>query len=152
MHGRPALAVDTGPRVLLITLAVHTDVLLHAREEEVIEIHGSILSAEYWGGTRVRFVDVDAQVHALGFRKEADATQFVDLTSQYFGTAARRVSAEVRISAEWKLQHPLWDRRNNHGGERRKLAEIMDDDEHIEALAWGNYRRRGRKRNSTEAS
>ncbi len=143
--GWPALAVDTGPRILLITLAVDTDLLLHAREEEVIEIHGSILWVEYWGGTRVRFVDVDARVHALEFRKEADATQFVDLISQHFGTAARRVSAEVRISAEWKLQHPLWDRRKNHGGERRKLAEIMDDDEHIEALAWGDYRPAGAK-------
>ena len=107
--------------------------------------HGSILLVEYWGGTRVRFVDVDAQVHALGFREEADATQFVNLISQHFGTAARRVSAEVRISAEWKLQHPLWDNRKNHGGERRKLAEVMDDSEHIEALAWGDYRPAGAK-------
>ena len=69
----------------------------------------------------------------------------MNLISQHFGTAARRVSAEVRISAEWKLQHPLWDHRKNHGGERRKLAEIMDDDEHIEALAWGDYRPAGAK-------
>ena len=34
--GRPALAVDTERRILLITLAVDTDLLLHAREEEVI--------------------------------------------------------------------------------------------------------------------
>ena len=55
------------------------------------------------------------------------------------------MSAEARISAEWKLQHPLWDHRKNHGGERRKLVEIMDDDEHIEALAWGDYGQKGAK-------
>ena len=64
---------------------------------------------------------------------------------EHVGTAARRVSAEARISAEWKLQHPLWDHRKNHGGERRKLVEIMDDDEHIEALAWGDYGQKGAK-------
>ena len=133
------LAVATDRRILFRALGLN-------REPKLTDCpHGSILLAEYWGGTRVRFVDVDAQVHALGFREEADATQFVNLISQHFGTAARRVSAEVRTSAEWKLQHPLWDHRKNHGGERRKLAEIMDDDEHIEALAWGDYRPAGAK-------
>ena len=83
---------------------------------------------ESWGGTSVRFVDVDAEVRALEFREEGDATQFVKLMREHVGTAAWRVSAEARISAEWKLQHPLWDHRKNHGGERRKLVEIMDDD------------------------
>ncbi len=107
--------------------------------------NGSILFVDYRGGMRVRFVDVKSQVHLLGFREEADATQFVELISQHFGTAARRVSAEVRISAEWKLQHPIWDHRKNHGGESRKLVEIMDSDEHIEGLAWGDYHPEGAK-------
>ena len=133
------LAVATDRRILFRALGLN-------REPELTECpHGSILLVEYWGGTRVRFVDVDAQVHALGFREEGDATQFVKLMREHVGTAARRVSAEARISAEWKLQHPLWNHRKNHSGERRKLVEIMDDDEHIEALAWGDYGQKGAK-------
>ena len=128
-----ALAVATDRRILFCTLGFN-----HERERAGCP-HGSILSVEYWGGTSVRFVDVDAEVRALEFREEGDATQFVKLMREHVGTAARRVSAEARISAEWKLQHPLWNHRKNHDGERRKLIEIMDDDEHIEALAWGDY-------------
>ena len=134
-----ALAVATDRRILFCTLGFN-----YERERAGCP-HGSILSVEYWGGTSVRFVDVDAEVRALEFREEGDATQFVKLMREHVGTAARRVSAEARISAEWKLQHPLWNHRKNHGGERRKLVEIMDDDEHIEALAWGDYGQNGAK-------
>ena len=128
-----SLAVATDRRILFCTLEI-------GYEREYIDCpHGSILSVGYRGGRRIRFVDVDAKVRTLRFQQEADATQFVKLMREHVGTAARRVSAEARISAEWKLQHPLWDHRKNHGGERRKLAEIMDDDEHIEGLAWGDY-------------
>ena len=127
------LAVATDRRIFFRALGLN-------REPKLTECpHGSILFVDYRGGTRVRFVDVKSQVHALSFREEADATQFVELISQHFGTAARRVSAEARIFAEWKLQHPIWDHRKNHGGERRKLAEILENDEHIEGLAWGDY-------------
>ena len=134
-----ALAVATDRRILFCTLGFNYD------RERASWPHGSILSVEYWGGTSVRFVDVDARTHALGFREDGDATQFVKPMREHVGTAARRLSAEARISAEWKLQHPLWDHRKNHGGERRKLVEIMDDDEHIEALAWGDYGQKGAK-------
>ena len=142
--GWPALAVATERRMLLITLAVHTDVLLHRRGEEVIAScpPGTILAVEcteHTEGQEVRFVDQKGQVYAAHFRREADASPFVNIMREH-AAAARQVSRQPRISAEWKLQHPLWDHRKNHGGERRKLAEIMDDDEHIEALAWGDYR------------
>ena len=128
-----SLAVATDRRILFCTLEI-------GYEREYIDCpHGSILSVGYRGGRRIRFVDVDAKVRTLRFRQEADATQFVNRMRQHVGKAARWVSAEARISAEWKLQHPLWDHRQNHDGERRKLAEIMDDDEHIEGLAWGDY-------------
>ena len=128
-----SLAVATDRRILFCTLEI-------GYEREYIDYpHGSILSVGYLGGGRIRFVDVDAKVRTLRFQQEADATQFVKLMREHVGTAARRVSAEARISAEWKLQHPIWDHRQNHGGERLKLAEIMDDDEHIEGLAWGGY-------------
>ena len=60
--GWPALAVATERRILLITLAVHTDVLLHRREEEVIAScpHGPILAVECTEGQEVRFVDQKA--------------------------------------------------------------------------------------------
>ena len=139
----------TERRILLITLAVHTDVLLHRREEEVIAScpHGTILAVEcteHTEGQEVRFVDQRGQVYAAHFRREADALPFVYIMREH-AAAARQVSRQPRISAEWKLQHPLWDHRKNHGGERRKLAEIMDDDEHIEALTWGDYRPAGAK-------
>ena len=101
--------------------------------------HGTILAVEYWGGTRVRFAAVDSPVSALRFTQEEDAAHFASLMRQHTANAARRVSAETRISAHWKLQHPLWHHRDNHGSERRKLAEVMEEDEHIEALAWGEY-------------
>ena len=147
--GWPALAVATERRILLITLAVHTDVLLHRREEEVIAScpPGTILAVEcteHREGQEVRFVDQKGQVYAAHFRREADVSPFVNIMREH-AAAPRQVSGQPRISAEWKLQHPLWDHRKNHGGEHRKLAEIMDDDEHIEALAWGDYRPAGAK-------
>ena len=96
-----ALAVATDRRILFCTLGFNYD------RERASWPHGSILSVEYWGGTSVRFVDVDARTHALGFREDGDATQFVKPMREHVGTAARRLSAEARISAEWKLQHPL---------------------------------------------
>ena len=134
-----AIALATDRRILFCTLGFNYE------RERASCPHGSILSVEYWGGTSARFVDVDAKVRALEFREEGDATQFVKLMREHVGTAAQRVSAEARISAEWKLQHPIWDHRQNHGGELRKLVEIMDDDEHIEALAWGDYGEKGVK-------
>ena len=90
-----ALAVATDRRrILFCTLGFNYD------RERASWPHGSILSVEYWGGTSVRFVDVDARTHALGFREDGDATQFVKPMREHVGTAARRLSAEARISAE----------------------------------------------------
>ncbi len=141
--GRPALAVDTGRRILLITLAVHTDLLLHARAEEVIAScpHGTILAVEYTEhteGQEVRFVDQGGQVYAAHFRREADALPFVNIMQEH-AAAPRQVSGQPRILADWRLLHPIWGHRDNHGNERNKLAEILDNDEHLEGLLWGTY-------------
>ena len=98
---------------------------------------GSILSVEYWGDTGVRFVKQTGEIYAVKFQQDTEAAYLAGLIREHAGTAAQRVAKETRISAEWKLQHPIWDHRNNHGTERSRLGEIMEDDEHIEALAWG---------------
>ena len=141
--GRPALAVDTERRILLITLAVHTDLLLHRRKEEVIAScpHGTILAVEcteHTEGQAVRFVDQRGQVYAANFRRKADVLPFVNIMRDH-EAAPRQVSGQPRIDADWRLLHPIWDYRDNHGNERNKLAEILDNDEHLEGLLWGTY-------------
>ena len=141
--GWPALAVATERRILLITLAVHTDVLLHRREEEIIAScpPGTILAVEcteHTEGQEVRFVDQRGQVYAAHFRREADASPFVNIMREH-AAAPRQVSGQPRILADWRLLHPIWDYRGNHGNERNKLGEILDNDEHLEALLWGTY-------------
>ena len=142
-YGRPALAVDTERRILLITLAVDTDVLLHAREEEVIAScpHGTILAVECTEGQEVRFVDQRGQVYAAHFRREADVLPFVNIMRDH-AAAPRQVSGQPRILADWRLLHPIWHQRNDHEKERNKMGEILDNDEHLEALLWGMYRSR----------
>ena len=138
--GWPALAVATERRILFITLAVHTDVLLHRREEEVIAScpPGTILAVECTEGQEVRFVDQKGLVYAAHFRREADASPFVNIMREH-AAAPRQVSGQPRILADWRLLHPIWDYRGNHGNERNKLGEILDNDEHLEALLWGTY-------------
>ena len=76
-------------------------------------------------------------VYDILFDQDGDATLFAGLFREHTVAAARRLpSRGPRIDAEWKLHHRVWDLRNNHERERRKLGEIMEDDEHIEALAW----------------
>ncbi len=104
--------------------------------------HGTILAVECWGGTTVRLVDSSSEVHVLRFRNESDATPFVSLMRAHEASVGRRMFRENRISAQWKLQHPLWSHRNNHGGERRKLAEVLANGEQIEAMVWGTYQDR----------
>ena len=141
--GWPALAAATERRILLITLAVHTDVLLHRRKEEIIAScpPGTILAVEcteHTEGQEVRFVDQKGQVYAAHFRREADASPFVNIMREH-AAAPRQVSGQPRILADWRLLHPIWDYRGNHGNERNKLGEILDNDEHLEALLWGTY-------------
>ena len=102
--------------------------------------HRNILAVEHRGGRGVRFVNSNRKVYSIRFNHDTDAAPFASLMRQYAGSAAQRVSAQARISAQWKLQHPLWAHRGNHGGERRKLGDVMEEDEHIEALAWGAYK------------
>ena len=86
-------------------------------------------------------MDVNGQVYDILFDQDGDATLFAGLFREHTVAAARRLpSRGPRIDAEWKLHHRVWDFRNNHERERRKLGEIMEDDEHIEALAWGTYK------------
>ena len=104
--------------------------------------NGTILAVEHWGGRGVRFVDVNGQVYDILFDQDGDAALFAGLIREHTATAARRLpNRGPRIDAEWMLHHRVWDFRNNHGRERGKLGEIMEDDEHIEALAWGTYER-----------
>ena len=138
-YQRPALAVATGRRIFFHDLHNYGSCNGHTTESCP---HGTILSVEHWGGRGVRFVDVNGQVYDILFDQDGDATLFAGLFREHTATAARRLpSRETRIVAEWKLHHRVWDFRNNHGGELRKLGEIMEDDEHIEALAWGTYER-----------
>ena len=113
----------TERRILLITLAVHTDVLLHRREEEVIAScpPGTILAVEcteHTEGQEVRFVDQEGQVYAAHFRREADASPFVNIMREH-AAAPRQVSGQPRILADWRLLHPIWDYR----GQPRKRAQ-----------------------------
>ena len=139
--GNPTLAVATERRILLITLAVDTDLLIDVRKEELIanSPHGTIPAVEHTGGQRVRFVDQRGQVYAADFQREADASPFVNLMREHMAAAGQRVSKERRTSAQWKLQHPIWHYRNSHKNERSRLGEILDVDEHLEALLWGRY-------------
>ena len=126
-----ALAVATDRRILFFEWSGES--IIGSRP------HGTILAVENWGRPELRFVDVNGQVYAVRFVEDTDAVRFAGLMRDHVPAAARRVSREARISAEWKLLHPLWDHRNNHGGERRKLSEVLEDHEQIEALAWGTY-------------
>ena len=99
--------------------------------------HGAILAVEYWGGRKVRLVDSGDDIHVLQFRDESAARPFVDLMREHTAAAGQKMSRERWISAQWKLQHPVWGHRDNHGGERRKLGEILADGEQIEAMVWG---------------
>ena len=117
--------------------------LLHRREEEIIAScpPGTILAVEcteHTEGQEVRFVDQKGQVYAAHFRREADASPFVNIMREH-AAAPRQVSGQPRILADWRLLHPIWDYRGNHGNERNKLGEILDNDEHLEALLWGTY-------------
>ena len=101
--------------------------------------HGTILAVEYWGGRKVRLVDSRREVHVLQVRNESAAEPFVAMMREHTASAERQVSGEQRISAQWKLQHPLWSDRENHRGEREKLGEVLPDGEQIEAMVWGHY-------------
>ena len=129
--GLSALGVTTERRILFI----------EARKKEVIAScpHETILAVEHAGGQKVRFVDQGSQVYAAHFQREDDATPFVNIMQEHTAAAGQQVSRDRRISAQWKLQHPLWSDRDNHGGERRKLVEVLADDEQIEAMVWGDY-------------
>ena len=129
-YGSPALAVATGRQILLID----------PRDEEIIESwpHGSILAVEHAGGNEVRLVNPDSQVYKVRFQRVEDATPFVNILREH-AAGARQASLQPGIPAEWKLKHRIWDYRNNHGNERSKLGEILDGDEHLEALLWGTY-------------
>ena len=129
--GLSALGVTTERRILFI----------EARKKEVIASYPNetILAVEHAGGQKVRFVDQGSQVYAAHFQREDDATPFVNIMQEHTAAAGQQVSRDRRISAQWKLQHPLWSDRDNHGGERRKLVEVLADDEQIEAMVWGDY-------------
>ena len=117
--GSEALAVATDERILFYDASRFTGA-------EVIPScpHGSILSAEYWGGNVVRFVNQTGNVYAIDFRNIIEASYFAGLIRQHVGAAAQSVPRETRVSAEWKLQHPIWPRpraqqaRRNHGRRR----------------------------------
>ena len=153
----PSVAVATERRILLITLAVATErpipltmatvatgALPRAPEEEVIAScpHGTIPAVECTAqpeGQEVRFVDQGGQVYAAHFRREADALPFLDMMRDH-AAAAGQVSGQSRTDAGWKLHHPIWGHRDDHGNERKRLGEILDHDEHLEGLLWGYYR------------
>ena len=128
---RAALAVVTDQRILFVG----------AREEDPIAScpHGTVLAVEHTGGQGVRFVDQRGQVYAVGFQGEDDAAPFVSMMREH-AAVAQQVSLQPRIHAEWRLQHPIWDFRDDHENERNKLGEILDNAEHLEALLWGRYR------------
>ncbi|MDE2900426.1 MAG: PH domain-containing protein [Chloroflexota bacterium] len=133
-QGWPAIAVATDDRMLLIKLAVDGG----ARKEEIIACpHGTIPAVEcveHAEGQQVRFIDQRGQVYAAHFRREVDALPFVKVVRDHAG-----VFGQPRIDAAWKLHHPLWALLDEHGKERRKLAEVLHDDEHLEALLYGTY-------------
>ena len=138
-QGWPAIAVATGDRMLLIKLAVDNNLTRGAHKEEIIAScpHGTIPAVEcmeHAGGQEVRFIDQRGQVYAAHFRREADALPFVNIVR---GRA--EVFGQPRIDAAWKLYHPLWALLDEHGKERRKLAEVLNNDEHLEALLYGIY-------------
>ena len=136
---RPALAVATGRRIFFHNLHHYGS---HNGQMVKDCPNGTILAVEHWGGRGVRFVDVNGQVYDILFDQDGDAALFAGLIREHTATAARRLpNRGPRIDAEWMLHHRVWDFRNNHGRERGKLGEIMEDDEHIEALAWGTYER-----------
>ena len=93
---------------------------------------------EHPEGPEVRFVDQRGQVYAAHFRREAEALPFVDIMREH--SAPQQVSGQSSIDAAWKLHHPIWGRRDDHGNERTRLGEILDNDEHLEGLLWGDYR------------
>ena len=130
-HHRAAIAAATDHRILFFEV----------QGEEVIASrpHGTILAAENWGSPEVRFVDVNGQIYTVRFVEDTDAVRFAGLMRDHALAAAPRMSREARISAEWKLQHPIWAYRNDHKNERDKLGEILDNDEHLGALLWGFY-------------
>ena len=129
-YGSPALAVATEQRILFID----------ARDDEAVTdcLHGTVLAVEHAGGIEVRLVNKESQVYKVHFQREEDATPFVNILREH-ASAARQASPQPGIPAEWKLKHHIWDYRNNHGNERRKLGEMLDDDEHLEAMLWGTY-------------
>ena len=130
-HRRAAIAAATDHRILFFEV----------QGEEVIASrpHGTILAAENWGSPEVRFVDVNGQIYTVRFVEDTDAVGFAGLMRDHAPAAAPRMSREARISAEWKLQQPIWAYRHDHSAERQKLCEILEDHEQIEALAWGTY-------------
>jgi hypothetical protein len=130
-HRRAAIAATTDHRILFFEL----------QGEEVIERHphGTILAVENWDSPEVRFVNVNGEIYAVRFVEDTDAVRFAGLMRDHAPAAARRVSRETRISAEWKLQQPIWAYRHDHSAERQRLCEVLEDHEQIEALAWCTY-------------
>ena len=93
--GLPAIAVATEGRILLINVSVDDDIFLGAssREEVVASCpHGTIQTVEHAEDQRVRFVDLMGQVYTARFRREADASPFVDIVREH-EAAARQASA-----------------------------------------------------------
>ena len=90
----PAVAVATDRRILLIALAVDTDLLIDVEEEKVIASfpHGSILAEDHPVGQGVEFVDQGGQVYLTQFRREADASPFVNIMQEH-ADAARQLSS-----------------------------------------------------------
>ena len=126
-----ALAVSTNRRILVRDI--------DSEEEVASWPHRTILAAEYWGGRGLWFVDRDGKIWELIFKEETEAASFASLIREHQAAAAESVDKGARNSAEWKLQQPIWDFREDHDKERRKLCEVMEDDEHIKCLIWGDY-------------
>ena len=93
--GLPAIAVATEGRILLINVSVDADILLRetTREEVVASCpHGTIQVVEHTEDQVVRFVDLMGQVYTARFRREADASPFVDIVREH-EAAAQQASA-----------------------------------------------------------
>ncbi len=93
-----AVAVATERRILLIAPAVDTDLLIDVVEEKVIAScpHGTILAVDHWAGRLVRFVDQRGQVYLAQFRREANASPFVNIMQEHAAEAQQVSSVDGR--------------------------------------------------------